>query len=115
MTTKKELKEQYKQMKFDMGVFVFECLPVKKSYLGFGQNVKADINSITFQLKFGNYNANHNLQNDWKTYGEENFDVKVLELLQYDKDETKTDYTNDLRILREFYAEEFPNHELIQK
>ena len=92
MSTKKELKEPYKQMKPDMGVFVFTCFPTGKSYLGFGQNVKVDINSISFQLKTGYYNKNSNLQNDWKTYGEKNFEVKILELLKYDKDEMKKDY-----------------------
>ena len=114
MSTKKELKEQYKQMKPDMGVFVFTCFPTGKSYLGFGQNVKADINSISFRLNIGCYNKNSHLQNDWKTHGEKNFEVKIVELLPYDRDETKKDYTDDLRLLREFCAERFPDHEFIQ-
>ena len=115
MVDKKELKEKYKQMKPDMGVFSYKCLPTNKVYLGYGQSVKANINSLTFQLNLGNYNINKNLQKDWKEYGEKNFEVTVLELLEYDKDETKTDYTEDLRILQAFCSEKFGNFELIEK
>lgn len=110
---KKKLKNQYKQMKPDMGVFMFMCKPTGKRYLGYGQNTKGDINSIRFQLKFGSYPTNSNLQNDWKEHGEDSFEITVLELLQYDKDETKSDYTDDLRLLRKLCSEKFTNIEYI--
>jgi ABC-type uncharacterized transport system fused permease/ATPase subunit len=115
MPTKKELKEQYRQSRPDMGVFAYRCLPTGKVYIGFGQNVKAEINSTTFKLNFGNYNTNSNLQNNWKEYGENNFEIAVLELLEYDRDESKTDYTQDLRVLREFCSEKFDQFEFIKK
>lgn len=114
MIDKKALKEQYKQIKHEMGVFCFKCRPTNKAYLGHGQNIKADINSLTFQLKLGNNPANTNLVNDWKKYGESNFEVSVLEILKYDKDETKTDYTKDLQLLRDILAEQFPTYEYIK-
>lgn len=115
MIDKKELRERYKQMKPEMGVFMYRCLPTGKAYLGFGQNIKADINSITFQLRLGSYPTNSNLKNDWQEYGESNFEIAILENLKYDKDETKTDYTHDLRLLRDFCSEKLDVHEYIFK
>lgn len=110
---KKELKNKYKQIKPDMGVFMFKCCPTKKVYLGFGQNIKADINSIKFQLNFGGYHKNSKLQADWKEHGESKFETAVLETLEYDTDESKTDYTKDLESLREMVAEKYSNFEYI--
>lgn len=115
MFDKKELKERYKQIKPEMGVFMYRVLTTGKAYLGFGQNVKADINSITFQLKLGSYPTNSNLQKDWQDYGENNFEIAVIEKLAYDKDEAKTDYTSDLRLLRDFCSERFKVFEYIFK
>jgi hypothetical protein len=115
LNNKKELKEQYKQMKPEMGVFMYKCLSSGKAYLGFGQNINADINGITFKLNTGNYHPNRNLQDDWKKHGENGFEISILEILEYDKDETRTDYTEDLRVLRELWAEKFTDFEYIKK
>jgi len=113
MADKRELKEQYKQMKPDMGVFVFKCKSSGKAYLGFSQNIKAYMNSLVFQLNLGSYNMSANLQSDWKKYGENGFEAAVLELLKYDKDESKTDYTADLKLLRDFCSEKFNEFEYV--
>ena len=113
MINKKELKDQYKQMKPDMGIFMFKCVTSGKVYLGKSQNIKANINSIMFQLNIGQYYRNANLQSDWKNYGESNFEISILELLKYDKDEAKTDYSDDLKILRDLCSKNFDNFEFI--
>ncbi|HBG21830.1 MAG TPA: hypothetical protein DDW83_01035, partial [Peptococcaceae bacterium] len=43
---------------------------------------------------------NQELQKDWQEIGEECFKIRVLEKMEYDKDESKTDYTDDLDILK---------------
>ena len=111
---KKELKEQYKRYKPDMGVFVYLCKATGKAYVGMGQNMKADMNSITFQLNVGNFLYNANLQSDWKKHGEAGFERIVAEVLSYDKDETKTDYSEDLLLLRELVAERYSEKEYIR-
>jgi len=114
MSDKKELKEQYKQMKPDMGIIMFKCKASQKAYLVCSKNIKGDINSLTFQLNLGSYNICNNLQNDWKKYGENGFEITVLELLQYDKDELKTDYSNDLKLLRDLCSEKLNNFEYVK-
>lgn len=110
---KKELKEIYKQFKPEMGVYIFKCKPTDKVYLGYGQNVKGDINSITFQLNLGNF-INSNLQSDWKKYGEAEFEIALIERLEYEKDELKTDYQTELRLLCELCSEKFNIFEFIK-
>jgi hypothetical protein len=112
---KKQLIEQYKQMKPDMGIFCIRSKVTNKCLLETSQHVHAKINSVKFQLNAGMH-PNRELQREWSRFGEQQFEIEVLELLKYDEDETKTDYTEELSILkfiweqkwseemREFYA-----------
>lgn len=106
MDRKKELKEQYRQMKPQMGIVIFECLPTGKAYLACSKDTKGTLNSKLFQLENGSCFAK-NMQADWRQYGAKGFDMRVLEQLEYDKDEIKTDYTEDLQALRELCRERF--------
>ena len=110
MDRKKELKEQYKLMKPEMGVFIIRCRLNSKSYIGKTPNLKGGINSITFQLKHGSC-RNHELQQLWKESGEANFSIEVLDTLKYDPDETKTDYSDDLEMLKTIWKEKLGNVE----
>ena len=114
---KKELKDAFKQYKPEMGVYAFICRSLNKAYIGYGQNLKGDINSVTFQLKTGSYMSNKttDLLNDWNKFGEADFEITVLERLDYAKDESKTDYTDELKTLRDLCAERFKKFEFLQK
>lgn len=98
MDRKKELKEQYKQMKTEMGVLIVQNKINKKYLMVASQNLKGMINRIRFQLSSGGH-PNIELQKEWKEFGEDNFEFNILETLEYSKDETKTDYTEELQIL----------------
>lgn len=95
---KKELKEQYKQMRPDMGVLMIRCTANDKRLLVPARNLKSMINRLKFQLDLGSAPYKE-LQNDWKQYGPEKFEFEVLDTLEYSKDETKTDYTEELEHL----------------
>ena len=112
MDRKKELKEHYRSMKPLMGIVIFECLPSGKAYLACAKDTKAVINSKRFQLENGSC-FSRNMQADWQKYGAAGFDIRVLEALEYDKDETKTDYSADLAALRDLCRERFANCEYI--
>lgn len=96
---RKQLIEQYKQMKPEMGIFCIRCKVTDKYFLETSQNVPAKINSVKFQLNAGMH-PNRELQREWSEFGEQQFEIEVLELLKYDKDETKTDYSEELSILK---------------
>lgn len=98
MDRKKELKEQYKQMKPEMGILIVQNKINNKYLLITTQNLKGMINRVKFQLKSGGH-PNKELQKEWKEFGEDNFDFRILETLDYDKDEVKTDYSEELNIM----------------
>lgn len=113
MDRKKELKSIYKEMKPDMGIYMYQCNPTGKAYIGASKRLKAIMNRINFQLGMGSF-LNKAVQNDWNQYGEENFIVKILDTLEYDKDDDgKKDYTEDLDILLAEWMEKFENAEVI--
>lgn len=107
-TRRKELLEQYKQMKPDMGVYMFKSINTNTVYLGCDKNIKATINGDRFKLN-ANSHRNKKLQKDWNENKEENFEIKVVQVLEYDKDESKTDYSEDLKILRDICKDRFQN------
>lgn len=110
---RKELVAEYLNTKTEMGIYTFYCTSNNKNYLGVTQNTKAMLNGSKFRLGAGNH-KNQNLQNDWNKYGEDNFTVEVLEVLEYDKDDdAKVDYTLELDKLLNKYKQQFENVEVI--
>lgn len=98
MDRKKELKEQYKQMKPDMGIVGIRSKQEDWYYLEGTQNLRSALNGIRFKLETGFF-PSRELLKKWQEQGEDNFTFEVLEHLEYDKDETKTDYSDDLTLL----------------
>jgi len=101
---RRQLQEQYKNMKPEMGVFIIRCNSNGKFFAKSNKNMKSKINSITFQLN-ANSHPNSKLQKDWNEHGESNFTIEVLEVLEYDKDECKTDYKEELDMLESIWIE----------
>lgn len=104
MDKKKELKELYKQMKPDMGVFIIKSNLINKCYIEGAQDLKGTINSTKFKLGLGSH-INKELQKEWIEFGETNFIIDILEKLSYQEDENKTDYSEELSILKMIWEE----------
>lgn len=103
---KKELLQKYKEIKPEMGVYMFKSINTNTVYLGCDKNIKATINGDRFKLNSKNHRCKK-LQQDCNENKEENFEIKVVEILPYDKDESKVDYSEDLKILREICKDRF--------
>jgi len=104
MKTKKELKEEYKQMKFPMGVFQIKNTSNNKVFIDNSIDMSSKWNRHKTELKFGSH-KNKNLQKDWKEYGEDNFVFEVLSELK--PDETiQTNYNKELQELQQMVIEE---------
>ncbi|WP_411344161.1 GIY-YIG nuclease family protein [Paenibacillus sp. WLX1005] len=86
---RKELQEQYKQMKTYMGVIQIANTINGKIYLDSYPNLKNKWLTLTMQLNQGRF-ANAGLQNDWTLFGEEAFHYEVLE-------QKETDTVTDIR------------------
>ncbi len=111
---RKELVQQYLDTKSEMGIYDFFCKSNNTHYLGATQNTKSAINGSECRLGFGNHKIK-NLQRDWSEFGKDAFEVSVLEVLEYDKDdELKTDYSNELTSLLNSWATKFDTVEIIK-
>ena len=104
MDRKKELKRQYLQMKPTMGVFTISNMATGEVYLEATKDLKSRMNSTPCKLNAGSH-PSRPLQIQWREYGEDNFKMEVLDTLDYDKDDEKRDYSDDLEVLRTIWEE----------
>jgi len=104
MKTKKELKEEYKQLEIPMGVFQIKNISNNKVLIDNSIDMVSKWNRHKMELKFGNH-RNRNFQKDWNDYGEENFVFEVLSELKK-KDGENINYQNELRTLEYMVIEE---------
>jgi hypothetical protein len=106
---KKLLLLKYKYRRPEMGIIYFKCISTGDIFIGISKDTKADINSNSFKLR-GKLHPNHILQKMWNENGINNFEIGVLEVLPYDKnDKDKDDYTKELESLYERKLRNFPN------
>lgn len=91
-------------MKPEMGIFLIRALDDGRCYLQATANLKGTINGTKFKLEAGSH-PNRQLQKAWKEKGAANFTFEILEKLEYGKDETKTDYSEELAILQMVWEE----------
>lgn len=104
MDRKKQLKQEYRQMKPAMGVFAIQSLDTQKYYLEGTTNLKAAINRSIFQLNFGAH-PNRELQKDWQKSGQERFVIKTIDELPYAEDQPTKDYRDEVQELQEMWVE----------
>lgn len=100
----KKLKQQYKLTKPDMGIFKIASAVSSKAYLQATQDLRGTMNGALVRLR-GGMHPWRELQKEWSEQGEGNFTIEILEHLPYDKDEAKTDYSEELKILELIWEE----------
>lgn len=109
MDRRRELKEQYKQMKSEMGIFAVRSKDNSVCFLETTQNLKGKMNRTKFQLQNGSH-PNKEMQTEWNQRGESDFIIEILEKLEYDKDDdSKTDYSEELFIMKMLWEEKLKN------
>jgi hypothetical protein len=104
MKTRKELKEEYKQMKFKMGVFQIKNKINGKVYIGSSTDLKAIWYAQKLQLDIGMH-QNSDLQKEWKAYGAENFVYEILEEIKQSEDKPEDD-KKEIKTLEKLIIEE---------
>lgn len=102
MKTRKELKEEYRQKKFRMGVFKIVNVANGKIFLGSSTDLDTAWNSHHFRLKAGMH-ENNELQKDWLQFGEQTFNYLVVEEL---KIKEGADPGKELKALEKLLMEE---------
>ncbi|HOY04655.1 MAG TPA: GIY-YIG nuclease family protein [Saprospiraceae bacterium] len=102
--TKKELTEEYKNMKIRMGVFQIRNTTNGKIYVEGSPNLDKIWNRHKAELNFGTH-LNENLQKDWKEFGEESFKFEILGEIDQDGP-PGADYRRQIKQMEEIFLEE---------
>lgn len=104
MKTKKELKNEYKQLKPQMGVFRVINSANQKCLLEASTNISAKWSRHQVELKFGTH-RNTALQSDWNTFGSDVFSCEILAELDREEEEN-LNYQEEVSTLLEMVEEQ---------
>jgi hypothetical protein len=104
MKSKKELKEEYKQMKFRMGVFQIRNTVNNKIFVESSTDLISIWNRHRFQLNLGSH-PNAGLQKDWNALGEGKFTYEIVSEIKQSESEN-VDYQKEIKLLEEMVLEE---------
>lgn len=87
MDRKKELKQEYKEIKIEGGIYVITNKRNGKKYVASTPNFKT-LNGVKFTLENG-LHSNKNLQKDWTQFGKDNFDIEHMEIIKKEEAESR--------------------------
>jgi hypothetical protein len=104
MKTRKEIIDEYKRTKSQIGVFQIRNKTNNKVFVESSLDLVAIWNRLRFQLNMGSH-PNTELQKDWKALGEENFAYEILSEIQQD-DTVQMDYRKEAKKLEAMFIEE---------
>lgn len=110
MNRRKELLNDWKHRRPEMGVFSVRCKVTGDLFLGVTNETKTGFNRHRFQLSAG-FHPNKKLQELWNRYGENEFEYAVVKVLKYD-DPTADQKENLKDLLAECVAN-LPEAELL--
>lgn len=98
MKRRKELLEAYRNRMPEKGVVQVCCTATGEVFFGLANDTTAEQNSLRTKLSGGGH-PNKRLQELWKQYGPEGFELTVAKVLNYE--DPTADYTKELQELRE--------------
>lgn len=104
MKTRKELKDEYKQISFKIGVFQVRNTVNNKVFIDSSVNLDKIWNRHRVELNFGNH-RNVVLQKEWKEFGEDTFKFEILSEIQQG-DDPSVDYAKEAKKLAQLFIEE---------
>ena len=103
MTTKSDIKREYKERKVSAGVFRIKNTVNGKIMLGSSLNLEGLLNRHRFELSIGSH-RNRELQKDWNEFGSDMFVFEVLEIVQV-TDESQIKVEDELTLLEQIWLE----------
>jgi len=100
----KELKEQFKQYRPDMGVFVIRNRQDGKCFIEGTTDLKGTMNGARFRLEYGQHPCEE-LQAAWRTAGADAFSFEIADHLAYKPGEEPKDYRDEVKTLKDIWVE----------
>ncbi|WP_110356324.1 GIY-YIG nuclease family protein [Arenibacter sp. ARW7G5Y1] len=104
MKTKKELREEYRQIKKPMGVFQIRNNINNRVMIDSSIDMVSKWNRHKMELKWGKH-RNKSLQKDWNEHGEVNFVFEVLAEMEYNQEQHIRD-SRELKTLQNLVVDE---------
>ena len=104
MKTNKELAQEYKLIKPQMGVFQIKNEKNGKIFIGSSTDLRAIWNRFKVQLNFGSH-RDKAMQSDWVAFGEDNFTFTILAEIE-ERENEKVDYAKEVKTLEDMFIEE---------
>lgn len=105
MKSKKELKDTYKEMKLQIGVFQIRNTINNKIYIESSTDLVAIWNRHRFQLNNG-LHLNINLQKEWNEFGQDCFKYEILSEIKQDDKKTVDHYRKEAKQLEAMFIED---------
>ena len=105
MKRRKELLDQWKNRRPEMGVITVCCKENGALFAGISKDTQMAWNGLRFKLSLQSH-PNRQLQALWEQYGEEQFCYAVVKVLKYENPED--DQTEKLTALLDQYLEQTP-------
>ena len=103
MINKKQAKEDYKSKRQLAGIFAVHNLHDNKMFIGTSKDLPSVLKRFEFTLTMGSF-PYHNLIDDYKKLGKDNFAIKILDELEI-KEETEKEIDKELIALEELWIE----------
>ncbi len=103
MTSKQDLKREYKERKKPAGVFQVKNTANGKVLLGSSLNLEGPLNSHKFMLTIGKH-RNGMLQEDWNEFGADKFVFEILEEVKV-TDDPNFNLNDELTLLEQIWLE----------
>lgn len=97
MDRKNELKQAYKEIKVEGGIYVITNKQNGKKFVASTRNFKT-LNGTKFTLETGTH-TNRMLQEEWKQYGEDAFEITQVEILKPSESEYMDEKKNLEKLL----------------
>lgn len=95
---RKQLMQEYRDRKPEMGIIAICCTATGDTYLGISTDTRESFNSIRGRFFLGGH-PNKELQALWDQYGEDGFTFSVERILKYE--DPKADQSRELNELYE--------------
>lgn len=104
MTSRKDLKQAYREREQRAGIFQIKNTANGKVLLGSSLNLDGPLNSARFMLSSGSH-RNKELQHDWNQYGADAFVFEILEVVKV-TDDPNFKLSDELTLLEQIWIEE---------
>lgn len=105
MKSKKEIKDSFKEMKFQIGVFQIRNMVNNKIYIESSTDLIAIWNRHKFQLNSG-LHLNTNLQKEWTEFGQDSFTFEILCEIKQDETKNIDHYRKEAKQFELMFVEE---------